>query len=421
MQLTPGMTLTVALVLLLPAWTQAADPAEPLLRNLPTGIYVDSSKEVPAAQTKAIGQKLGGTIRRLTNSVIRVHGRAIQVNVIVASDEANATAIQTALLKIKPFPFCLRNDAAVIEYVGGDIDVAIATKTSYELGLLEKPTSVQFRVTAELATVDKADYMACNPLFNQFLALQRGDNQQAVQQIQELSKKFTFGKTLTLRNPKLDGELTLHTMQPVASDSKEHGAGLAYSFRELPNRQGVPFVSITIDTKVDDTGFRADAMSPAESLRSATVFWPANDPAVVSLAKKITAGKATNDEKVMAILEWLTPGKNLKYSGQTGSRWGTLKVLEQRSGHCWDFSDCFVTLARAAGVPSRQVAGWLYGSSGHVWAEYYREGKGWQQVDPTGGGKLACGIYHIPYFTTEDGEMPILYLSMPTIDVSHPK
>ena len=107
----------------------------------------------------------------------------------------------------------------------------------------------------------------------------------------------------------------------------------------------------------------------------------------------------------------------MKYSGQTGSRRGTLKVMEQKFGHCWDFSDCFVTLARAAGVPSRQVAGWFYGSSGHVWAEYYREGEGWQQVDPTGGGKLRCGIYHIPYFTSEDGEMPIVYISMPRIEV----
>lgn len=74
------------------------------------------------------------------------------------------------------------------------------------------------------------------------------------------------------------------------------------------------------------------------------------------------------------------------------------------------------SVAVAAGVPTRQVAGWLYGSSGHVWAEFYREGEGWQQVDPTGGGKLMCGIYHIPYFASEDGEMPIVYVAMPKIE-----
>ena len=153
-----------------------------------------------------------------------------------------------------------------------------------------------------------------------------------------------------------------------------------------------------------------------ETLRG-TAFWPADDTEMIKLALKITEGAQTNDEKVAAILKWLAPGKNIKYSGQTGSRYGTKQVLTQKFGHCWDFSDVFVTLARAAGIPSRQVAGWLYGTSGHVWCEYYREGKGWQQVDPTGGNVLPCGLYHLAYFTSEDGNMPIVYLSMPSIAI----
>jgi hypothetical protein len=68
-------------------------------------------------------------------------------------------------------------------------------------------------------------------------------------------------------------------------------------------------------------------------------------------------------------------------------------------------------------VPCRQVGGWLFGTSGHIWAEVLFEGAGWKQVDATGGGAIACGIYHIPYFTTETGAMPILYLSMPEITI----
>lgn len=155
---------------------------------------------------------------------------------------------------------------------------------------------------------------------------------------------------------------------------------------------------------------------PPATLTAATPYWPASDPKVVALARRITEGKSNNDDRAAAILEWLTPGRNSKHSGQTGSRWGAAKVLDQKFGRCWDFSDCFITLARAAGVPCRQVAGWLYGIEGHVWAEYYREGKGWQQVDPTGGGKVRCGLYHIPYFATENGEMPVVYLAMPKIE-----
>ena len=325
--------------------------------------------------------------------------------------------IHTSLLRFKKEPFTLRNGKVVIEYVGRNIDAAVAFKTSYELGFRKKPDSVRYRVTAELATVDKADYMACNPLFNYFLSLRGEKNKEAVQRIRELSRRFAFGRSLTLRNRALDGKSTWHAFQPAVESSKAAGATISYSFSKVSSRQGVPFVTATIEVTVDGTGFRKETAAPPEHLTVATRFWPAKDREVIALARKITAGKTTNDAKATAILKWLGPGRNLKYAGRTGSRWGVSKFLEQKFGHCWDFSDAFVTLARAAGVPSRQVAGWLYGSSGHVWAEYYREGKGWQQVDPTGGGRLRCGIYHIPYFTTEDGRMPILYLSMPKIGI----
>ena len=104
----------------------------------------------------------------------------------------------------------------------------------------------------------------------------------------------------------------------------------------------------------------------------------------------------------------------MKHSYGVPSRYGVKPTLEQGFGRCWDFSDLFVTLCRAAGIPCRQVAGWLYGQSGHVWAEVLVEDKGWQQVDPSAG--MACGSDYIPWFTTETGAMPILYLSMPVIE-----
>ncbi|MBN1419332.1 MAG: transglutaminase domain-containing protein, partial [Planctomycetes bacterium] len=400
---------------------RCAEPPEPFLRELPAGLFLEHVVEAEAAQAKAIGKKLGGQIHRITNSILRVHGRPIQVNAITAVDEVNARAIHATLEKIKAYPFCMRKGRVVIEYVGADIDAALAIKTSYELGLLKKPESVRYRVIAELATVAKADYMACTPLFAQFIALQNGSGGGVLEKIKELSKRFEFGRSLTLRDVDLGRGSGAHKFQPAPAHSERRGFSITYSFDRIPDRQGVPYVTATTDIDVDGSGFRASSTAPPKGLTAATAFWPADDPRLTALAKRITAGRTTNDGKVMAILEWLTPGRNLAYSGQTGSRWGTAKVFEQGYGHCWDFSDCFVTLARSAGVPCVQVAGWLYGSSGHVWAEYYREGKGWQQVDPTGGGKLPCGIYHIPYFTSEDGEMPILYVSMPKIEPAQAK
>jgi transglutaminase-like putative cysteine protease len=121
---------------------------------------------------------------------------------------------------------------------------------------------------------------------------------------------------------------------------------------------------------------------------------------------------------VAAILDWLVPGKNLKYGGQAlGSRYGVKNVLKQRFGRCWDFSDCFVTLCRAVGVPCRQVMGWLHGESGHVWAEVLIEGKGWRQVDPTAG--MGCDCRYIPYLASEAGPVSLVYVSAVNIKIKH--
>ena len=68
-----------------------------------------------------------------------------------------------------------------------------------------------------------------------------------------------------------------------------------------------------------------------------------------------------------------------------------------RRGFCEHYASAFVTLMRAAGVPSRVVAGYLGGelnktgdymivrqSDAHAWAEIWTAERGWVRVDPTG-------------------------------------
>jgi len=247
MQRTSVLLIPCALVLALTSCAPSAEPKEAFLRELPLGLVLTSSTEVPAEQSRAIGEKLGGKIERVTNSYLQVYGRPIQVNALTAADEPNAKAIHAAISKMKSHPsFCVRKDRLVIEYVGKDIDAALATRTSYELGLLEKPSSVCYRVTAELATVAKADYMACNPMFNCFLALRSGPNEDAIRQINELRKGFQFGQRLVLRNPKLGGESAARRFQPPATAVDESAATVSYAFGQLPNRHGVPYVTVTM-------------------------------------------------------------------------------------------------------------------------------------------------------------------------------
>ncbi len=71
-------------------------------------------------------------------------------------------------------------------------------------------------------------------------------------------------------------------------------------------------------------------------------------------------------------------------------------LFESRAGFCEHFAAAFATLMRAAGVPSRIVAGYQGGemnaagdylivrqSDAHAWVEVWLPGAGWQRVDPT--------------------------------------
>lgn len=406
-------------VLLIAALTSASStgyaqrPLEPFLQNLPAGVYLQKSILLDQATLERISKSLGAEVTRATNSFLSVHGSAIQVNGIETANGTEADKLFHALLRIKPKPFVLRHGDQVIEYVGRNLQPATAVKTSYELGFLAKPKSLRYRLQLEIAPVDEADYMSCNPLFVELLRRQRQPTKQETAEIARLAEAFRFGRTVTFRNPALfDGSIQV-------DNATRSGAATTIDFQatSIDHRDNIPYVKATLEATTREDAFTRQPNAPDRRLLAATARWPVNDPAIQKLAAEITAGKETHQDKAEAILRWLQPNRNIRYGGQTGSRWGVKKVLAQRFGHCWDFSDLFVTLTRASGVPSRQIAGWLYGGSGHAWAEYYREGKGWQQVDATGGGLLPCGIYHIAYFTTEDGEMPILYVSLPKIEI----
>jgi transglutaminase-like putative cysteine protease len=69
-----------------------------------------------------------------------------------------------------------------------------------------------------------------------------------------------------------------------------------------------------------------------------------------------------------------------------------VETLTRGAGSCRDFASLFMEAARALGLASRFVSGYLNspfedGSSGstHAWAEVYLPGAGWKGFDPTSG------------------------------------
>jgi len=80
---------------------------------------------------------------------------------------------------------------------------------------------------------------------------------------------------------------------------------------------------------------------------------------------------------------------NMEYSVLGRKDWGAVKALELGKGDCTEYSDLFVTLCRAKGIPARVVSGYTAGfgpaTTGHNWAEVYLNDYGWVPFDPTAG------------------------------------
>jgi hypothetical protein len=374
--------------------------------------------EAPAAQAAAIGGRLGGKVNSLSNVHLLVDGRKLQVNTIQAGTADDAARIRKSLLGIKPSPnLVLIREKEVIEFVVEDVRLAV--RAHYVLGY--RPKSVTYRVEFQAAPIKSCDYMKWNRLFNACLAFDRnppatrGDAESA---IGELATAFEFGNELWLK-PAGQGKIeSRFTFTPAAGPAGE-GSGLKrVTFDSLPRKAGLPYVNIEAEVYSEAFAFTPSPAPDLATLTTATDFFPSTQPEIVALSREITRQARTDRDKVLAILEWLRPGQNVKYAGNvTGSRYGTAAVLKQGFGHCWDFSDCFVTLCRAANVPARQVGGWLYEQSGHVWAEvYYPEG--WQAYDPTLG--MECGSDYVAYLASEDGRWPLAYVSEVAVEPVKP-
>jgi len=72
---------------------------------------------------------------------------------------------------------------------------------------------------------------------------------------------------------------------------------------------------------------------------------------------------------------------------------GALTAFQYREGVCEDFAALFVALAKAIGLDSRMVYGYLQAKEGepfqrHAWAEVFLGEEGWVPVDPTVHGRL---------------------------------
>ena len=363
--------------------------------------------DVDPLKASQIGQKLGGRISRLENVVYSVDGERFQLNTIRCPNEVDARRIAAALLTIHGGiqARCVRHGTTVYEFVCQDLRLVERAYRDLKL----PAATVTYEVAFQVAPLTRSDPMLWNSLFNACLAKDK-------ESLGKLLPSFTFGDRLSVRRFGQGMNESTYTFEPIGialaglagGEMKEH------RFSDLPVNLGVPGVKVRV--QVSSTGFAVTKTKRNETqLVAATVTWPKTDKVIVQLSKQIVANKTEPREQLQALLDWFADTRNIRFDGSVvGSRYGVTKVLTQRFGHCWDYSDLFVTLARSAGIPCRQVYGWLYGQSGHVWVEVLTA-EGWRAVDPTAA--MGCDSRYIPLFTSENGSVDFVYTSLPNIKI----
>jgi transglutaminase-like putative cysteine protease len=114
------------------------------------------------------------------------------------------------------------------------------------------------------------------------------------------------------------------------------------------------------------------------------------DGQVKELADKIVAGKTTVLTRAKAIYDWVCENMYRDPDTKGCGTGDVCSLLATPGGKCTDIHSVFVSLARAAGVPAREIFGLRQGKKDvvdiskwqHCWAEFFLPGYGWVPVDP---------------------------------------
>jgi transglutaminase-like putative cysteine protease len=130
-------------------------------------------------------------------------------------------------------------------------------------------------------------------------------------------------------------------------------------------------------------------------------YWEKDNPAVTATLLEIfkDGTPKTTKEKANKIYQYVvdTLTYDASHLNDNGvERLGAVTVLNNpKSAVCMEFTDLFIALSRAAGIPARELDGFAYtqnknlrplslsGNLLHAWPEYFDENSGWVMVDPT--------------------------------------
>lgn len=195
--------------------------------------------------------------------------------------------------------------------------------------------------------------------------------------------------TQDISNVRISGNFT----QSGVYGEKETGNLALYAEWTTPTKDRA--ITLTFDATASELTRRdfpkEESVIPPEikeHLKSSK-FIP-TDGKVKEVALSVTKNKKKISEKARAVYRWVVEN-TVRDPDTKGCGTGDVEIqITKRSGKCADISSVFVSIARAAGVPAREVFGLRLGKKDdedmtgghHCWAEFYVPGYGWVPADP---------------------------------------
>ncbi|MBD3412955.1 MAG: hypothetical protein GF421_00795 [Candidatus Aminicenantes bacterium] len=407
------------------SWGQNKDQIENV--KLPPGWVIQKTITVPEDMLETFSQRLGGEMTSAVNYILDVDGVMLRVNVAEGKTKEDAQKIYQAFFALhKKEEECLLKGKKVFEFISGSFQLIEMARSLFsgEAGITEDMMKVLDQVIWEAnitaAPVKKADYSSSNDMFVRLRAhTENPQDEKICSQINSLKNRFTFSNVIHLRYETPPWGTPEYSI-PGAEKTGQRGDIVTFQVHDPQNKLGIPCIEIKALIPVKESSFYSPEYKINKSkLTAPNPYWPTENKKIRQILEKIVQNEMTPVEKAKAVHSWIQ--KNLKFGREKiGSRYGVIQAINQGFGRCWDFCDVFVTLCRAAQIPSRQIMGWIYGKSGHVWAQVYIPEKGWFPMDPSTPSSLVTTDY-VPFFISEDGELPVIYWTEPTLRMMNKK
>lgn len=140
------------------------------------------------------------------------------------------------------------------------------------------------------------------------------------------------------------------------------------------------------------TLFKKPADAPANLRRflQSTTYVPATDPAFVKIAQSVVGGETDAARAAAKIAAYVH--KTIKPDPSIAALRTARDIRADPRGVCRDYTTFYTTIARAAGLPTKQCVGIAYANGKflyHAWPEVWVGGDQWIALEPTWGAPFA--------------------------------